>query len=59
MSNDEPRLNPSYLREGLLLAAFLLIVGVAVVTVALPELSDTPHPDDRGAASTSAADAGP
>jgi peptidoglycan biosynthesis protein MviN/MurJ (putative lipid II flippase) len=53
---NEPR--STYLREGLLLAAFLFIVGVAVVTVALPELSDTPHPDDREPHAANAADAG-
>lgn len=40
-------LRATYWREGLLLLGFLAIVGVAIVTVALPELSDTPHPDDR------------
>ena len=51
-------LRTTYWREGLLLAGFLLVVAVAVVTVALPELSDTPHPDDREEQAPGAADAG-
>jgi len=31
-----------YLREGLLLAGFVLLVVAAVVTVVIPELSKTP-----------------
>jgi hypothetical protein len=38
----------TYLREGLLLAGFLLIVIAGVVTVVVPELSKTPD-DDRPA----------
>jgi len=48
----------TYWREGLLLLGFLTIVGVAVATVALPELSDAPHPDDQAAPAESAPDAG-
>jgi hypothetical protein len=49
----------TYWREGLLLLGFLVIVGVAVVTVALPELSDAPHPEDGDAQNPAAtADAG-
>jgi len=49
----------TYWREGLLLLGFLVIIGVAVVTVALPELSDAPHPEDGDEQNTSAAaDAG-
>ncbi len=55
MSSD-PR--TTYWREGLLLLGFLAIVGVAVVTVALPELSDAPHPDDEATQAGDAADAG-
>jgi hypothetical protein len=47
-----------YWREGLLLVGFLLLVGAAIVTVALPELSDAPHPDDQEAHADSAPDAG-
>jgi hypothetical protein len=54
MSNERS----TYVREGLLLAAFLLLVGAAVVTVALPELSDAPHPDDREAPTSDVPDAG-
>jgi len=50
--------HPSYWREGLLLLGFLAIVGVAVVTVALPELSDAPHPDDDPTQAGDTADAG-
>lgn len=55
MSSD-PR--TTYWREGLLLLGFLAIVGVAILTVALPELSDAPHPDDEPARAGEAADAG-
>jgi len=48
----------TYWREGLLVLGFLVIVGVAFATVALPELSDTPHPDDREAQTDATADAG-
>jgi hypothetical protein len=48
----------SYVREGLLLAAFLLLVGAAVVTVALPELSDAPHPDDQAVQAGNTPDGG-
>jgi hypothetical protein len=48
----------TYWREGLLILGFLMIVGVAVVTVALPELSDAPHPDDEPTQADGTADAG-
>ena len=51
-------LRATYWREGLLLAGFLMLVAAAVVTVALPELSDTPHPDDREPQPGGEADAG-
>jgi hypothetical protein len=51
-------LRATYWREGLLLAGFLILVAAAVVTVALPELSDTPHPDDREAQAGDVPDAG-
>lgn len=54
MSNERA----TYVREGLLLAGFLLLVGAAVVTVALPELSDAPHPDDRETQAGDVPDAG-
>jgi hypothetical protein len=53
---SDPR--TTYWREGLLLLGFLTIVGVAVVTVALPELSDAPHPDDEPMQAGDIADAG-
>lgn len=55
MSRD-PR--SQYVREGLLLLGFLAIVCVAIVTVALPELSDAPHPDDEPTQADDTADAG-
>jgi len=51
---SDPR--TTYWREGLLLLGFLTIVGVAIVTVALPELSDAPHPDDEPAQAGDTAD---
>lgn len=48
----------TYWREGLLLAAFLVLAAVAIATVALPELSDTPDSDDRGPSTDGDADAG-
>ena len=54
---SDPR--TTFWREGLLLLGFLAIVGVAIATVALPELSDTPHPDDREAQAGGTPDAGP
>jgi hypothetical protein len=44
----------TYMREGLLLAGFLLIVIAGIVTVAVPELSKTPD-DDRPAANSGGA----
>jgi hypothetical protein len=55
MSHDS---RSTYVREGLLLAAFLILVGAAVVTVALPELSDAPHPDDGETQAGDVPDAG-
>jgi hypothetical protein len=53
----------TYLREGLLLAGFLLVVIAGVVTVVVPELSKTPDDDRPGAPTSSerapAAVAGP
>lgn len=48
----------TYWREGLLLLGFLAIVGVAIATVALPELSDAPHPEDEQTQADGTADAG-
>lgn len=53
-------LRSTYWREGLLLLGFLVIVGVAVATVALPELSDAPdqEPADEQSSTASTGDAG-
>jgi hypothetical protein len=44
-----------WLREGLLLGAFLVLIGLAAWTVALPELSDAPT---REPTASTTADAG-
>lgn len=36
-------LRGAYVREGLLLLGFLLLVAAGIVTVAMPELSKTPE----------------
>jgi peptidoglycan biosynthesis protein MviN/MurJ (putative lipid II flippase) len=53
-------LRSTYWREGLLLLGFLVLVGMAVATVALPELSDASDREDADeqASTASVADAG-
>jgi hypothetical protein len=51
----------SYVREGVLLLGFVVIVAASIVTVALPELSDAAEPEEKDATAaptTAQSDAG-